>query len=287
MKYYLWASIAFFSFNSFAQNYSPVQLEQQRLNDRLNKMENNLNILQKQFYKNGKAPASFDNYDDASPNTQVRIDEIEEKLRDLMGKIEQNQFNITNALKQIQKVSQDIDFRLSEMEKKQTHNSLGSNINSPAPNTNANDKKEPELVGKLENATRESVAPIDENDQYDKAFMYLRNAEYDKAESMLKAFIDNNAESSLISNAYYWLGETFYVRENFEQSAVNFLKGYQKLPKGNKAADNLLKLAMSLNKMNKKKEACTTFTKLEKEFPEAEKAIKDKVSEEKKAINCS
>jgi len=57
MKYYLLASIALFSFNSFAQNYNLVQLEQQRLNDRLNKMENNLNILQKQFYKNGNAPA--------------------------------------------------------------------------------------------------------------------------------------------------------------------------------------------------------------------------------------
>ena len=280
MKYYLLASIALFSFNGFAQSYNSNQLEQQRLTDRLNNIEKNLNTLQKQFYRKGNAPASFEDYDDSSPNSQVRMDEIEEQMRNLTGQIEQNQFTINNALRQIKQLSQDIDFRLSEMEKNKTNN-LSSNIN-----TDRAENKEPELIGKLEKTTRESLAPLDEKGQYDQAFTYLRNEEYGKAEAMLKDFIANNSDSSLISNAHYWLGETFYVRDNFEQSAVHFLKGYQKLPKGNKAADNLLKLGMSLNKLNKKKEACTTFSKMQKEFPNADKALIEKVNQEKKSTKC-
>jgi tol-pal system protein YbgF len=285
MKYILFASFVLFSFQSTSQDYNPNYLEGQRLDDRLSQIEKNLNMLQRQFYRDGNVPAPAQMDDYASPNSQVRIAELEEQIRDLTGKIEQNQFVINNALNEIKKLSQDIDFRLSEMKKKQINRAITANIN----NDRASNKtdNEPELIGKLEKTNGESLAPIDEDNKYDIAFKYLRNAEYEKAESALKDFIVNNKDSSLISNAYYWLGETFYVREDFEKSAVNFLKGYQKLPKGNKAADNLLKLAMSLNMLEKSKEACTTFSKLEKEFPDAEKSIKDKVASEKKAIKCS
>ena len=50
----------------------------------------------------------------------------------------------------------------------------------------------------------------------------------------------------LASNAYYWLGETFYVQKNFQKAAISFAKGYQKFPKGNKAIDQLFKLALTL-----------------------------------------
>jgi len=287
MRNYLFASIVLFSFNSVAQTFSPDQLEQQRFNDRLSKIEKNLNILQKQFYKNGAPPKKSrlsENSENLSPRAEVRMDTLEEQMRNLTGRIEENQFVINNALKKINKIAEDIDFRLSQIE------AAKKNAESKPIDTKPNTEqlpKESRLIGKLEKTTRESMAPLDTNGQYDRAFKYLRNAQYDKAEKSLREFIASNKGSELISNAYYWLGETYYVRENYEKSAVNFLKGYQDKPKGNKAADNLLKLGMSLNKLKKKKEACTTFNKLLKEFPKAESDIKSKVSEQKTNIKCS
>ena len=83
------------------------------------------------------------------------------------------------------------------------------------------------------------------------------------ASTLIKEYPDNK----LSSNAYYWLGETFYVRKNYQLAAYNFAAGYKKFPEGSKAADQLLKLGISLFSLEKLTEACATFKKLLEEFP--------------------
>ena len=80
-------------------------------------------------------------------------------------------------------------------------------------------------------------------------------------------FIKNHPDNSLTSNAHYWLGETYYVRGKYGDAAAAFAEGYQKFPKSSKAADNLLKLGMSLGQLNQKKEACLSFAELTTSSP--------------------
>src|SRR3546814_19535879 len=58
--------------------------------------------------------------------------------------------------------------------------------------------------------------------------------------------------SDVCSSDLYWLGETYYVRQRYQDAAVAFLEGYQKYPKSPKAADNLLKLGMALGPVGQK-----------------------------------
>ena len=53
----------------------------------------------------------------------------------------------------------------------------------------------------------------------------------------------------------------------FDKAAINYLKGYKQSPKGIKASDSLLKLALSLGELKKGQEACSILDKLEAEFP--------------------
>lgn len=284
MKHYISTFATLLVLSGNAQAMSPDELASQRMDDRLENIERNLNSMQKQFYKSGGKITGSDSYDDSgsSPKTEVRIDALEEQIRGLTGRIEENQYVINNALQEIKKISTDIDYRLNEIERAKS-----TPVENASLHTEQEDLDSPKLVGKMENTTRESVENLDENGQYERAFEYLRNSEYDKAEVALREFIAANKQSHLTSNAYYWLGETYYIRENYEKSAVNFLKGYQGKPKGNKAPDNLLKLGMSLNKLNKSKEACTTFSKLLTEFPKIEVDLKEKITKQQKTAKCS
>ncbi len=124
-------------------------------------------------------------------------------------------------------------------------------------------------------------------ERYVYAFGLLRQAQYDRAEIALKAFIEAHGGEPLASNARYWLGETFYVRAAYVQAAEVFLEGYQKDPQGPKAPDTLLKLGMSLAGLNKKREACAAFEKLKADFPKASSGIKNAVKRESKRIGCS
>ena len=124
-------------------------------------------------------------------------------------------------------------------------------------------------------------------DQYKYAFGLLRQANYAKAEAALQEFVKLHPKDVLVSNARYWLGETYYVRAAYVQAAEVFLEGYRADPKGAKAPDSLLKLGMSLAGLDKKREACAAFNKLIKDYPSVSAGLRNTVSREKQKNSCS
>ena len=121
---------------------------------------------------------------------------------------------------------------------------------------------------------------------YQRAYNLLSKGNYEAAEVAFIKFIKDFSDHSLTSNAYYWLGETFYVRKNYIQAAQNFAAGYKKFPKGSKASAQLLKLGISLYALNKNKEACSTFAKLNKEFSDLSLSISSRVNTFKEKLDC-
>lgn len=124
-------------------------------------------------------------------------------------------------------------------------------------------------------------------EQYDYAFDILRRADYGRAEKALRLFLDENSDHSLAGNAQYWLGETFYVRGDFEQAAVEFLSGYQSYPDSSKASDNLLKLGLSMARLGQTDGACTALTRLSTEYPSANDTIRRRAQTERARLSCS
>ncbi|MDE0797512.1 MAG: tol-pal system protein YbgF, partial [Alphaproteobacteria bacterium] len=123
--------------------------------------------------------------------------------------------------------------------------------------------------------------------QYDYALsLMLKQQDFAKAETALKSFIETNPNNRLTGNAHYWLGETFYVRESYQDAAFAFAEGFQKYPKGNKAPDSLLKLGMSLDRLEKRREACTAYSRLLSTFPKAGARLKARVQREQSRAKC-
>jgi tol-pal system protein YbgF len=124
------------------------------------------------------------------------------------------------------------------------------------------------------------------SEQYNFAFGLLKQADYPAAESALKSFVRQHPDDGLAGSAQYWLGETYYARGNYADAAVAFAEGYKRYPKGSKAADDLLKLGMSLARVNQKQNACTAFAQLDRDFPNPGNAIKERAKDEKKRLSC-
>ncbi len=124
-------------------------------------------------------------------------------------------------------------------------------------------------------------------EQYTYAFNLLRQTNYDQAEIALNAFIKAHGDDPLAANARYWLGETHYVRADYQQAAQVFYEGFRADPQGAKAPDLLLKLGMSLANLGKKTEACTTFQKVLSDYPKAPTGIRDALRRESAKSGCS
>ena len=121
---------------------------------------------------------------------------------------------------------------------------------------------------------------------YKYAYDMLVRENYIEAESSFKAFIGEHPNDPLASNAYYWLGETYYVQKNYQLASVSFAKGFQRFPKGNKALDQLFKLALTFISLGKNEDACATFSKLEAEFPDAPKIISNRAKVHMQRAKC-
>lgn len=123
-------------------------------------------------------------------------------------------------------------------------------------------------------------------ERYRHAFGLLSQANYGEAELALRAFLAQHPKSPLSGNAKYWLGETYYVRQDFQQAAVTFAEAYQEFPENSKAPDNLLKLGMSLAALGSKPDACGTFTELLKRYPEAAVTVIQRAKQERQRLSC-
>jgi tol-pal system protein YbgF len=116
--------------------------------------------------------------------------------------------------------------------------------------------------------------------------LMLQQQNFGAAETALREFVTVHPTDPLAGDAHYWLGETFYVRKDFQQAAFVFADAFQKYPDGKKAPDSLFKLGMSLSELGKTKEACTAFDRLTRNFPKAPAHLKSRIEVQQRKLKC-
>jgi tol-pal system protein YbgF len=82
----------------------------------------------------------------------------------------------------------------------------------------------------------------DEKAEYETALGILRDGRYSDAALAFKQFIAHHPTGSYTDNAYYWLGETYYVTRDFDQALSTFRELTTRFPQSPKVADSHLKI---------------------------------------------
>jgi tol-pal system protein YbgF len=118
---------------------------------------------------------------------------------------------------------------------------------------------------------------------YEKNYETLLRRQFGDAEAGFRQFLEKYPDHSLAGSAQYQLGETFYAQANYQEAARNFLLGYKNYPKSRRAPDSLLKLGLSLRKLDQRDQACAALASVSTEFPRAVEAKKRAESELKRA----
>ena len=119
------------------------------------------------------------------------------------------------------------------------------------------------------------VAPKKElsaEEAYDMAYHLFQSNENEAARKALDQFMLRYPESSLVDNALFWIGETYYRTEDYENAVLNYQQVVKKYPKGSKGPDALLKMGYALEKMNEPTAAVAAMEKLLKMYPKAPQA---------------
>jgi len=261
--------------------------------------------------------------DEANPQLIVQISALEEELRNIRGKLEEQEFRNQKLADELEKFRKDIEFRFGELSSAQAVNpivaaspagepsatpasgELVKPVDAPAvektPADKAADKTlEPPIAKEdvRKPINREEVQGIEPEkpagppvfdtarEHYNYAFKLLNQSKYDDAEASFKEFTKKHPKDQLTGNAYYWLGETYYIRRDFVSAADNFRQGFEVAPAGPKAPDNLLKLGMALDSLKRTKEACVVLGQVKSKFGKSAANIAQKAETEIKRIGC-
>lgn len=275
----------------------PVQAQSlQSLSDDVENLREELEILQRRQYREN---SMNDMPTATSSSVQQRLSQMEEQMRDLTGRLDEVNYQLKKIDERFQVINKDIDVRFKLLEGKPVTNS-GLGTTSPsakkydapvakgAPKSISGESVKGEDLAPLVKPQKEKTQPKTEDVKtlYQQGLDNFNAAKYNEAEKQFNLVLKNYPKDILAGNAQYWLGEVYYARAEYPQAAVAFGKAYKNYKNGNKGADSIYKLGMTMQKMNKNTEACAAYISLPTEFPKAEKALKDKAAAEAKKLKC-
>ncbi|MFO1241611.1 MAG: tol-pal system protein YbgF [Rickettsiales bacterium] len=287
----------------------------QRYNDpRIDSMQEEIQAIREELNAGGGGTITAGGGGSAS--LSVKISDMEDQLRQFRGMIEEIQHRQSRIEADMKSLNEDVDFRLRALEERSgmtgapgaaatgptgvaptptltppqngtpappiqpvpTPQPLSQNGIQPVPTT-------PSAESNADTSSVQNYASSKE--QYDAAFKLMNQAKYAEAGAVLESFTKRYPKDPLIGNVYYWLGETYYVRENYLKSADNFRQGFETMPEGIKAPDNLFKLALSLNMLNKKRESCVVLKQLQIKYQGSSSPVLQKAANKEKELGCT
>lgn len=120
-------------------------------------------------------------------------------------------------------------------------------------------------AGKLRDGAGERAA-------YDAAFATLKAGRYADASSQFLAFLQQHPNGVYTPNALYWLGESYYVTQNYEPAREQFQALVDRYPTHDKAPGALLKLGLAQQGLKQLDAAESTFAAVVAKYPNTDAA---------------
>jgi tol-pal system protein YbgF len=228
-----------------------------------------------------------------------RITELQAEVQTLRGLVEQQSFKIQELEKRNRDQYVDLDGRLARLESGQA--GAGAPLLDPeatpppanpdtvpaldgsVPPTDAGQPvfEEPELQAPIDAGTQttpsaptepgviESTAnPADERALYESAFDSLKEGRYAEAARRFQTFLDQYPSGEYSPNAQYWLGESYYVTQNYQIALESFQRLLGQFPSSNKAPDALLKVGYCHYELKQWPQAESTLNQVVQQYPD-------------------
>jgi tol-pal system protein YbgF len=178
-----------------------------------------------------------------------QVQALERNAAELLGLSETIEHNAMATAERQRELYSDLDARIQALEARL--NSGGSVLDGA-----------PLAAGQL------PVPGGSEDDNYRAAFELIKEQRYDAAELAFKEFLASYPDSTNAPNARYWLGESYYVRQDFSAAKQAFQTVLDDFPGSRKVADALLKVGYCDYELKRWDDARQALTRVQSEYPD-------------------
>jgi len=206
-----------------------------------------------------------------------QVTQLQQEVQALRGQVE----TLENALKRAREGQKrqylDLDGRLRRLEGRAPASAAeGGDTASTAPPPIPADAAvaAPSPAGSVEKADASpqpaaALAPPSEKAKrhYRKAYEQLQAGHFDAAITAFTRFLQHYPRTTLSANAYYWLGEAYYVKRDFKAAREAFRQVVERYPSSLKVPDAQLKLGYVAYEQGRWKDARDILENVIRRFP--------------------
>ncbi len=202
---------------------------------------------------------------DQNPTELVnQVTQLSAEVQSLRGQIEELQQQLEQARQSQRAQYLDLSGRLDRLEGSGGGAAANTAPSNPAPDGARDDSPAPAP------ATR-PAAPVaaaqGEQGAYDNAFDALKTGDYAEAARRLRDFLAAYPDGALAPNAIYWLGESYYVTQNYQLASAQFRALLDRYPNHDKAPGALLKLGLTQYGLRQYDAADATLRAVMRRYP--------------------
>jgi tol-pal system protein YbgF len=197
-----------------------------------------------------------------------QMTQLRTEVQTLRGQIEELQQQLEQAKQGQRSQYLDLDGRLNRLEGGTPAQSSSSVTASPSatPITSSGGVTPSEPVA---GATMDGM---DERSAYNFAFEALKGGDYVESARRFRDFIGAFPGGQYAPNALYWLGESYYVTQNYALAGDQFRALLDRFPTHDKAPGALLKLGLSQYGLKHYADADATLRQVLQRYPDSDVA---------------
>jgi tol-pal system protein YbgF len=109
-------------------------------------------------------------------------------------------------------------------------------------------------------------------DLYKDAYETLHKGDLEGARRKFEAFLKQYPNTELSDNAQFWIGETYYLKKDYERAVLEYEKAIVKYPEGDKIPSALFKQALAFFELGDKTNARNLLRRVIEKYPRSEQA---------------
>lgn len=121
---------------------------------------------------------------------------------------------------------------------------------------------------------------------FTQAYDALQAEDYAAARDGFSAFLETYPDDPLANTARYWLADASFAMGEYVEAANNFVKVYNTAPRGEKAEETLLKLAIVLRRLDRPESACDALGRLDGRLESKPAQFRERVADERSRSGC-
>jgi len=224
----------------------------------------------------------------------LRIESLQSEIRILSTGIEEYKDFLKRPAKEIDRVREDIALRTRTLEEKgktleeknrtledQTK-ALGEKIKETGGRLKGLEEKTTGLASKpteMEKSPPTKEVPAEVKgvstgigDLYKNAYETFQKGNLEGARRKFEAFLKQYPNTELSDNAQFWIGETYFLKKDFEKAILEYEKAIVKYPEGDKIPAALFKQALAFLELGDKTNARNLLKRVIERYPHSEQA---------------